>query len=337
MADEEKTAAPVTETDQQPSDSAFPSEHEIDGMLATIPGLDKYFGSEQSEEKKKPESPPSEENVPRGTLPPAVEEPAQEESVPAEEEKVPAPEEEKDLLPPSVQKRIDKLTAQKHEAIEKVEVLESKVKELEGKIGTVSTPPTPENPLANVHTVEELTSRLEKARKIKTWALENLDGGEVQTEKGETQFLDGAAVKRWLALSESLISEHIPQRKQYLETRAAFDVEAKKFYPNLYKSGTEENLTLLSWIRTFPEVLRFPDFQLIIADALAGQKIRFAKAKASGGNGQEKEKKPTLAAPSPSSGSKIPQKSALSKELLNRMATDRSALDVFSESLINKS
>jgi hypothetical protein len=336
MPDDPKSS--VTETDPQPKDSAPASDGAIDGMLAAIPGLDKYFGATESEEKPKPGVPATTEEqevtpVPQEEGKPAEEEPAHEEKVPAEQES----KEEEDALPASVQKRIDRLTAQKHEALEKAEALGVKVKELEERIGTIgSLAPTPEDPLANVHSVEDLVKRLEAARKVKSWALEHLDGGEVQTEKGETQYLDGSQVKKWLSLSESLITEYIPQRKQYLESRALFDREAKNYYPNLFKSGTEENTTLATWVRLLPEVLRFPDFQLMIADALVGQKIRFAKTRSGNSNGAKPAKPATLAAPSPSSGSKVPEKSVLSKDLLNRMASDRSALDAFSESLIGR-
>jgi hypothetical protein len=83
----------------------------------------------------------------------------------------------------------------------------------------------------------------------------------------------------------------------------------------------------------FPEMTRFPDFRLIVADALVGQKIRMGRL-AQTRNGASGQKTPTLAAPSPSASARVPAKSVLSQDLLNRMSSDRSALDVFSESLI---
>ena len=49
------------------------------------------------------------------------------------------------------------------------------------------------------------------------------------------------------------------------------------------KTGTEENSVLNAWVKVFPAVQRFPDYKLIIMDALAGQKIRLAKSKAVNG------------------------------------------------------
>ena len=48
-----------------------------------------------------------------------------------------------------------------------------------------------------------------------------MDGGEVAGKDGQTEYWDGAKVKRYLAWSEALITEHIPQRKVYLEARKA--------------------------------------------------------------------------------------------------------------------
>lgn len=320
----EETTPSVSETDQQQADGVLSGD--VDSMLKEIPGLDKYFG-EASEDKPVPEEGEGE------TPAPLTEEPA------AEPEPQPEAEEEaeKEEVPTSVQKRIDKLTAQKHQAIEKAEALELKVKELEGKVAQVAPlVPTPDSPLADVDTAQDLSKRLADAQKVKTWSLEHLDGGEVEDGKGGTTFFEGPKVKQLLAISEALITQHIPDRRQYLETRAHFENEARTFYPNLYKAGTEENQTLNTWTKIFPEVRKFPDYQLIIADALVGQKMRLAKQKAAKNGQKPASKTPTLAAPSPSAGAKVSQKSVLSKDLLSRMATERSALDVFSESLIGK-
>ena len=71
----------------------------------------------------------------------------------------------------------------------------------------------------------------------------------------------------------------------------------------------------------------------MIMDAFAGSETPVSRAKQA--NGQKAVRNtPTLAAPSPSSGTKTPQKSVLNADLLKRIATDRTALDAFSESLI---
>jgi|SRR5215510_144763 len=325
MAEEQKPTS-VSETDQQQSTDAF-SDSAIDSMLAGVPGLEKYFG-DSGESGDKPVS------QTEGSV---TEEPAQETAELPLEETLAAEEEKKEVLPDSVQKRIDQLVRQKYEANEKAEALQTRVKELEAQVGKLAPlAPTVDSPLADVETIQDLSKRLSDARRVKTWALEHLEGGEVEDANGGTKFLEAQYVRRLLATADSLLTEHIPERAKYLEARAGFEAEAKRYYPGLYKEGTELNQALNTWIRVFPQLRNIPDYQLIIADAVIGQKIRFAKTLA-GANGKALPSKPsTLAAPSPSSGAKVSQKSVLSKELLNRIATDRNALDVFSESLIGK-
>jgi hypothetical protein len=130
-----------------------------------------------------------------------------------------------------------------------------------------------------------------------------------------------------------MIEEHIPRRKAYLDARVDFDRQADTYYPDLRRADSNLSRTITAWVQAAPEVTRFPDFRLIIADALVGQKLRMSRL-ATKTNGSSGSKSPTLAAPSPSSAPRTPAKSVLSKDLLDRMATDRSALDVFSESLI---
>lgn len=328
MAEENTTSVP--ETDQSTTET-ISSEDSLDSMLAGLPGLDKYFGDPNSEKPAPTEDAASADVTVEET--PAVE-PAP--AVEGAEEKEEA--EKEPAVSAGVQKRIDKLVAQKHEATERAESLAAKVAELEAKVGQIApVAPTADSPLADIDTVQALDTRLSQAQRVKLWALENLDGGEVEDGRGGTYMMPGDQVKKLLSQSEALLTQHGPDRRNYLATRSKFEQEAKAFYPDLYKTGTEYNNVLNEWVRIFPEVRRFPDFQIIIADALAGQKIRLARKSANGkiaANGSRNT--PTLAAPQPSSGNKVSQKSVLTQNLLNRIANDRSALDMFSESLIGK-
>ena len=332
---EEATGTPEPVEQAAPEKS---SADDMESMLARIPGLANYFGDEATAEKEKP----AEEGAPSGDER-GPEEPAAEPEIPSPEGEGKQEEEKKreEELPSWAQKRLSesekrvaKLTAQRTAALEKAESFEAKVKELEEK---VSQPPqvvtTTENPLANINSPEELNQQFKDARAVKNWALENLDGGEVVGKDGASEYWDGTKVKKYLAWTERLLTEHIPARKQFLDSLVQHEAEARRAYPNAFKSGTDEAKVINEWVKIFPEVRKFPDYKLIIMDALAGQNARFARAKQA--NGQKAVRNtPTLAAPSPSSGTKTPQKSVLNSDLLKRIATDRTALDAFSESLI---
>jgi len=329
MADEENTAsAPAPEA--KPQTVEIGSEDNLDSLLSGIPGLDKYFGDS---EKPSEEPAPTEESASAET---PVEEPPAVEAEPALEADEAEKEKEKEPVPAAVQKRIDKLVAQKHEATERAEALQAKVTELEAKAqATAPLAPTPESPLNDIDDVQSLDQRLSAAQRVKLWALEHLDGGEVEDGKGGSYMMPGDRVKQLLSQSEALLTVHGPQRRQYLQDRNTFETEARSYYPDLYKVGTEYNKVLQTWVKIFPEVRKFPDFQIIIADALTGQKLRLAK-KAANGKLPAAKVNPPLAAPHPSSGNKVSQKTVLSRNLLDRIATDRTALDAFSESLIGK-
>jgi hypothetical protein len=306
-------------------------------MLANVEGLDKYFGADSGGDgsdkpvKEKASASPGESET-AGAVTDEILAAGQEEEEKKESEGKSLSEE----LPAAVQQRIDRLTAQKREFEESVQSLQQENAKLKGQLEQSPLPqPSPEDPLGSVLTYQDLEERLAGAKTTRDWAWQNLDGGLVQTNKetGETRELNGQEVKQLLSLSERMIEEHIPRRKAYLDARMDFDRQADTYYPDLKRADSNLSRTVIAWVKAAPEVTRFPDFRLIIADALVGQKLRMSRL-ATKTNGSSNPKLPTLAAPSPSSAPRTPVKSVLSKDLLDRMATDRSALDVFSESLI---
>jgi hypothetical protein len=337
MADETLAAAQPAGAEPATASEAdrATSEESVDSMLASIPGLDKYFGDPSSDSKKSSEPAKGKASASPGEEPTAgaiTDEVLTEQA----EEKEGAETVAKPELPEAVQARIDRLTAARRDLEDSVNELTKRNTDLESKLsnaGARGPVRTAENPLGDIVSYEALEKRFLDAQQAKTWALQNLDGGSVLVNEatGETRELSGAEVKHLLAHSDDLLTRMIPQRKQYLDARVDFDRQADSYYADYRKPDSELSRTLNSWIQMFPEMTRFPDFRLIVADALVGQKIRFGRLAQRNGAGQ---KTPTLAAPSPAASVRAPAKSVLSKDLLDRMASDRSALDVFSESLI---
>ena len=90
-------------------------------------------------------------------------------------------EEPEAAAPDKIQRRIDKLTAQKKEALEKAQSLESeatqaktRLAELEAQLNESARPvlsPTAENPLADVDTTEALDAKIKSAQEVRRWAL----------------------------------------------------------------------------------------------------------------------------------------------------------------------
>src|SRR4029077_18803535 len=310
-------------------------EPDLDDLLSHIPLFKDAFGPEGESGDTKPTAPkePVPEKAPAAPaeVPDEIQPP---EELPPEVEEPPPEEEPKQEILDSVQKRIDKLTAQRKGAEEKAAALEAELTDLKSKfVAPPPVAPTPASPLAGIETQAELQERLKLVLRAKNWAIQNLDGGNIDLGEGKTKWLDGPEVKQILANAEDMLSLHIPQRNQYIQAKTDFDSQALRAYPSLFKAGSPDNQEMLVWLKEFPECRKYPDIALIIGDAIMGRKIRFAKAaQAKGGNGQT----PPLATPQPAAAPRVPKSRALSGEELSAIATDpdSKSLDRFVDSLI---
>jgi hypothetical protein len=338
MAEEGKASqsTPVPQSSPEP---------DLDALLGKIPQFKDAFGprpaagsgTDTSEQNPAPPveteegTPPVPDEI---ELPPAepIEEP---ETAPASEEE-PAPEAEPKLeLPESVQKRIDQLTAKRKAAEEQVATLTAENAALKAKAITAPpVMPTPASPLADIETHQALGEKLALAQQAKTWAIENLEGGNVDMGNGQVQYLDAANVRKLLAKAEELLTVHGPQRGRYITDKGQFDAEAKRDYPALFKPGTPEYTEYNTWLSVFPECRKYADIALIVGDAITGRAMRLAKRQKGQqkGNGQS----PPLSTPAPSGAPRVAKPRTLSSEELSAIATDPSgkALDKFVDQLI---
>jgi hypothetical protein len=324
---QQKTASiPVPTTAPEP---------DLDSLLAATPQFAELFGEPKKESGKEPESTePTQETAAEATpveLP--VAEPIEEEQPEKAEETPPEPETPE---PPketdSVQKRIDKLTAQRKTAEEKAAALEAEIASLKQKQAEPRLPaPTASSPLANVGSIAELQKRVELAYQVKNWAMRHLDGGEIDMGNGQTQLFNGDQVRDMWARSEEIITRHAPTQAAYIQARSDFDGQARKTYPKLFQPGTPENAEYRMWLEVFPECQRYPDIALIVGDAINGRLARTAKGQKPKVNGAQ-----PLAAPNPAAAPRVPQSRAMTSEELTDIARDPSgpALDRFVSQLI---
>jgi len=311
-----------------------PVESDIDNLLQNIPDLKALF-AETPGQPEQPEGAPAPEPGAPETAP-EVEIP---EGLKPEEEKQP-PSEPKKEEPDKVQRRIDELTAKRKAAEERVSALETELSDLKSKFqAPPPIQPTPANPLADIDTPDQLEARKKLILEAKNWCIRNPNGGEVSDGKGGTKFVDDTAVREIWANADQMLAVELPKRQDFLAVRKGYVEEAKREYPALYKQGTEAYTTRLTWLKALPECANFPDIDLIIGDAIIGQKIRFDRAKArAGANGKVLPASQTpLAAPAPAASPKVPQNKALSGEALAAaFAADPSAaLDNFVGGLLD--
>ena len=326
MAEENQTSQVV----DTPAETA-PVEPDIDNLLETIPDLKALFGDQPGQPEQKPAEAPlkepgasetvTEQEIPEGLKP---EEPAAE----------PEPKKE-EVLSESVQKRIDKLTAQKKTAEERATSLQTELDDFKSKYSAPPpVAPTAASPLSDIDSEEDLVKRINEIQDAKTWCIQHLDGGDVSDGKGGTRWMDGNEVKFHLANAEITLSKHAQERRVFIANKRVYDTEALREYPALFKAGTEANNTFMTWRKVFPECQRYPDIALIIGDAIVGQKIRLDRAKAR--NGKVPTASQPLAPPAPAASPRVPQQRTPSgAQLAEAFAADpNAALNSFVDSLI---
>jgi hypothetical protein len=334
MAEERETSQTV----ENPASKAAPVELDIDSLLPNIPELKGLFAeTPPAPEPGSPEQPKEEASVTEPGAPEtAVEVQIPEGLKPEEEPPSPEPEPKKD---DKIQKRIDELTAKRKAAEERATALETELSDLKSKFSAPPpVAPTAANPLADIETETDLVARANHIQEAKSWAIQNLDGGNVSDGKGGVQFVDGQTVKAILANAELMLSKHLPERKDFLVNKRVFDNEAKREYPALFKEGSEASNTFKQWLTVFPECRRYPDIALIVGDALVGQKIRSDRAKARTNNGKlPPASQQPLAIPAPAASPRVPQTKALSGQALAAAfdANPEAALDNFVDSLLD--
>lgn len=191
-------------------------------------------------------------------------------------------EEEPDKRQRGVEKRIAKLTAKAKQAEERATEATATIEQLQAQLAqatAVTLAPTPDSPLANIETPEALEEQVKLARRIEAWAEDNPEGAEIQLANGQKRFLEAEEVRQRLRTAREILRS-APSREQWLAQRPAIINEAKAFYPNLLKPGSEEHGAMSSLLKIVPELKRHPAIELMIGDMIEGQRVRFERAKA---------------------------------------------------------
>jgi hypothetical protein len=250
-----------------------------------------------------------------------------------------------------IQKRIDKLTAQKKEALEKAQTLESeyeqaktRLTELEAQANEASRPvlqPSPDNPLANVNTFEELDAKIKSAQEVRQWAMKNNDGATVKRPDGTEVYVDADKVKEYLLVADNIVVTHAPERQRWLAERQPALEATKTFFPDILKKGTPLNEAYLATVKRLPELLKSPQNEYWVGLALYGEQTLMAKqeadkAKSAAAKKVSSKKESKIPTPaSPVSAAKSATKTS-SKDAAKRVfeQNDSASLEAFAESLL---
>ena len=251
--------------------------------------------------------------------------------------------------PTKVQQRIDKLTAQKREALEQLDDLKAQL--AEAKAAADAKPPViiqdPANPLSSFTDSSALEAEIAKAQAVLDWTDDHRDGGTV-TVAGEEKYYDSEAVKQIRANARALVKAG-PRQQEYIRVREQTLPEAKAFYPEFFQNGTSAHQFLQATLKQYPTIVSFPNWELIVGDAFAGQQLRMARVEQmqKRASADKTKKAPAKAeaatgkipkTPSPSASPKV---SASSSAALRQKADtalkargDRNALEAFMESIV---
>jgi hypothetical protein len=255
-----RTPQPDAKAEPEEEETESPSTEELDAVQ-----------SEESPEESDDEEPTDESD-----------EKDDEEQAPVENDKV--------------QKRIDKLTKKRREAEELAESLKEEKERLESELekrSVIKLEPTPEDPLADLESMEELDAKVSAAKKVRAWALANPDGATVQNPDGTERYVDRSEMAKYIAQTDALLTDHAPARRQYLAERSQILPEARKTYPQLFKVGSPEHKVMTDTLKAVPALKRLPGYEMVIGDAIVGMNARLsAAAKSKDGTAKAAAPKP---------------------------------------------
>ena len=243
-----------------------------------------------------------------------------------------------------IQKRIDKLTAQKKAAAEEAasvkaqyEEAQKRLAELESQVNESARPvlqASAENPLADVDTPEALEAKIKSAQEVRRWALKNTDGATVRKPDGSEVYLDADQVKDYLLKADDVLTIHGPARKEWLAQRAPAVEAAKNIFPDIFKKGTPLHTAYQATVKQAPELLKIPQHEYWIGLALYGeqqlmakQQAEAAKAKAAKKVSSAKSESKTPTPASPVSTAKTSTKGTVRKDVRDRVMSGAAGLD----------
>lgn len=177
-------------------------------------------------------------------------------------------------LPKGVKKRIDKLSAKRREAEAEVERLKSEVERLSQEAVKPAQTPTQDNPYANLSSFDEVNREAEQAKQIRRWCELNPDGATVTNKDGTETDYSSEEIRKIKIRAMDALEEHLPKRMQYLQNFNQIDPIATKEYPWWKDKSARERQIAETFIKSFPEITKFPDYKMVIGDYIRGVKAR---------------------------------------------------------------
>lgn len=187
-----------------------------------------------------------------------------------------------------MQKRIDRLTAQREELraqnAELAERFGRENEELRQRLARYETARPQNDPVeravAKSREVGEIDGQIEAYERFVDWAGDNPEGG-IWEEDGKQHNLDGQSVKSLRSTAERELRRLAARRESRLESmrsqfqakRDAAHAEAVRLYPWLSNKQSPEFQEALAILRERPELLQLPDVELRVGREVTGLRL----------------------------------------------------------------
>jgi hypothetical protein len=186
-------------------------------------------------------------------------------------------EDQTDEEPSGYRKRIDKLTRQKREAIEKAGELERELNETKSKLEKSQTDrPVPvvnqADPFADVWDAKKLDDEWSKARDLRRWCEDNIDGCEI----GDKEY-SSSEIKQIKRRVEDALDVHIPSRARFLNNYKQIQPIAEQIYPFWKDRKSAQYTEAQAVLRQLPQLSALPEHQVLVGDFLEGRRLRMER------------------------------------------------------------
>jgi hypothetical protein len=179
-------------------------------------------------------------------------------------------------------KRIDKLTRQKKEALEKAEALERELNDAKSKLDQAASErpvavASSQDPFADVWDEGKLNDEYSKARNLRRWCEDNSDGCEVDGKEYSAE--DVKQIRRRV---EDALDLHIPNRARFLQNYKQIKPIAEQLYPWWKDRSSAEYTAAQQVLRQLPQISQMPEYQVLVGDFLEGRKLRLERESSKG-------------------------------------------------------
>lgn len=271
---QEATPGENTVRSQLPNPINF-DEGALAKLLKTRFGGEEEKPKQQIEENTEPESADAESQAEEAD-PTAEQEDNQAES-PEDVLSEQKTEDQADEEPSGYRKRIDKLTRQKREALEKADALERELNDTKTKLEqNQSERPVPvvnqTDPFADIWDAKKLDDEWTKARDLKRWCEDNIDGCEI----GDKEY-SSSEIKQIKRRVEDALDVHIPSRARYLNNYKQIQPIAEQIYPFWKDRKSAQYTEAQAVLRQLPQLSALPEHQVLVGDFLEGRRLRMER------------------------------------------------------------